>query len=214
MADAEVHKTNLLCQQCCSGDHHAGWFCPAAAYKIHCDTLANRAHWEEVECLIYRRIAITLLARFLTPYIIPPERISQHLRICLAVLFPGANMPLDRIIPWSAEYRYSRWVLKLEGASYVSQDHSFGGLNVILCADLHRFLPIACAKSEALYYPVCLARDSDDAEIDGRIYEELSTVVVLRSGSVSPTRNGETFRCDCATGGCSAVTWLCYFIPY
>jgi len=68
----------------------------------------------------------------------------------------------------------------LEGASYSRDGHSFGGLNVILCGDLHQFPPVACAKSEALYHPVNLAKDSDDAKIGRRIYEEFSTVVTLR----------------------------------
>ena len=68
----------------------------------------------------------------------------------------------------------------LEGSPYAARDHSFGGLNVILCGDLHQFPPVACAKSEALCYPVNLAKDSDDAKIGRRIYEEFSMVVVLR----------------------------------
>ena len=68
----------------------------------------------------------------------------------------------------------------VEGAPYARDGHSFGGLNVILCGDLHQFPPVACAKSEALYHPVNLAKDSDDAKIGRRIYEEFSTVVTLR----------------------------------
>jgi hypothetical protein len=68
----------------------------------------------------------------------------------------------------------------LEGAPYAPHGHSFGGLNIILCGDLHQFPPVACAKLEALYHPVNLAKDSDDAKIGRRIYEEFSTVVVLR----------------------------------
>ena len=68
----------------------------------------------------------------------------------------------------------------LEGSPYAAQDHSFGGLNIILCGDLHQFPPVACAKSEALCYPVNLAEDSDDAKIGCHIYEEFSMVVVLR----------------------------------
>ena len=68
----------------------------------------------------------------------------------------------------------------LEGAPFAREDNSFGGLNVILCGDLHQFPPVACAKSEALYHPVNLAKDSDDAKIGRRIYEEFSTVVTLR----------------------------------
>ena len=68
----------------------------------------------------------------------------------------------------------------LEGSPYALQDRSFGGLNVILCGDLHQFPPVACAKSEVLYHPMNLAKDSDDAKVGRRIYEEFSTVVVLR----------------------------------
>jgi len=68
----------------------------------------------------------------------------------------------------------------LEGAPYARDGHSFGGLNVILCGDLHQFPPVACAKLEALYHPVNLTKDSDDAKIGRRIYEEFLTVVTLR----------------------------------
>ena len=68
----------------------------------------------------------------------------------------------------------------IEGAPGIPQGHSFGGLNVILCGDLHQFPPVACTKSEALYHPINLAKDSNDAKIGRRIYEEFSTVVVLR----------------------------------
>ena len=68
----------------------------------------------------------------------------------------------------------------LEGTSYARNGHSFGGLSVILCGDLHQFPPVACPKSEALYHPVDLAKDSDDAKIGRRVYEEFSTVVILQ----------------------------------
>ena len=38
----------------------------------------------------------------------------------------------------------------LEGAPGTPQCHSFRGLSVILCGDLHQILPVACAKPEAL----------------------------------------------------------------
>ena len=68
----------------------------------------------------------------------------------------------------------------LEDSPHARQSHSFGGLNVILCGDLHQFPPVACAKLEALYHPVNLAKDSDDMKIGRRIYEEFSMVVILR----------------------------------
>ena len=68
----------------------------------------------------------------------------------------------------------------LEGSPNAPQGHSFGELNVILCGDLHQFPPVACAKSEALYHPVNLTKDSEHAKIGCHIYKEFSTVVVLR----------------------------------
>jgi len=68
----------------------------------------------------------------------------------------------------------------LEGSPHAIQGHSFGGLNIILCGDLHQFPPVACAKSEVLYHPVNLAKDLDDAKIGRHIYEEFSVVVILR----------------------------------
>ena len=65
----------------------------------------------------------------------------------------------------------------IEGAPGVSQRRSFGGPERYLrdlCGDLHRFPPVACAKSEILYYQINLTKDSDDAKVGLRIYEEFS----------------------------------------
>lgn len=61
-----------------------------------------------------------------------------------------------------------------------NSDHSFGGINVILCGDLHQLPPVAAAKSEALFYPANLAKDSVEAQVGCMIYEEFTTVVILR----------------------------------
>ena len=68
----------------------------------------------------------------------------------------------------------------LEGSPMAKEGLSFGGLNVILCGDLHQFPPVACAKAEALYYPNNPAKDSLDMQIGRRIYEEFNTVVILK----------------------------------
>ncbi|KAF9647769.1 hypothetical protein BDM02DRAFT_3245013, partial [Thelephora ganbajun] len=68
----------------------------------------------------------------------------------------------------------------LEGAPYTCEGHYFWGLNDILCGGLHQLSPVACAKSEALYRLMNLGKDSDDIKIGCHIYEELSTVFVLR----------------------------------
>ena len=57
-----------------------------------------------------------------------------------------------------------------EGALGTPQGHYFGGLDIVLCGDLHRIPPVACMKSGALCYPVNLVRDSDNAKIGCRIY--------------------------------------------
>lgn len=56
-------------------------------------------------------------------------------------------------------------------------DMSFGGFNMILCGDLHQFPPVANAR-EALFHPLDLFRDSDDAKVGRALYEDFDTVVV------------------------------------
>lgn len=59
-------------------------------------------------------------------------------------------------------------------------DMSFGGISVILCGDFHQFPPVAVAPSEALYYPTNIIRDTMESQIGRSIFEEFSTVVILR----------------------------------
>ena len=67
----------------------------------------------------------------------------------------------------------------MEGAKGSRPGHSFGGLNVILCGDLHQFPPVACSKREALYHPLT-TKDSTDAQVGRQTYEEFNTVVILK----------------------------------
>ena len=67
----------------------------------------------------------------------------------------------------------------MEGTKGFRTGHSFGGLNVILCGDLHQFPPVACGKREALYYPLD-TKDSMDAQVGRQTYKEFSTVVILK----------------------------------
>lgn len=67
----------------------------------------------------------------------------------------------------------------MEGAKGFQPDHSFGGLSVILCGDLHQFPPVACGKREALYHPVDM-KGSTDAQVGRQTYEEFRTVVILK----------------------------------
>jgi PIF1-like helicase len=58
-------------------------------------------------------------------------------------------------------------------------DLSFGGVNVILCGDLHQFPPVAKSTYESLYKPP-RSRETPEALIGRKIYEEFLTVVILQ----------------------------------
>ena len=67
----------------------------------------------------------------------------------------------------------------MEGSQGFQQGISFGGLNVILCGDLHQFPPVACGKREPLYYPIS-STDPMTSQVGRKIYEEFSTVIILQ----------------------------------
>ena len=67
----------------------------------------------------------------------------------------------------------------MEGSQGFQPGTSFGGLNVILCGDLHQFPPVACGKREPLYYPT-RTDDSIASQVGRKIYKEFSTVIILR----------------------------------
>lgn len=71
-------------------------------------------------------------------------------------------------------------LIGMEGSPVAKEGHSFGGLSVILCRDLHQFPPVACAKAEALYHPNNPAKDTMEMQIRRHIYKEFSTVVILK----------------------------------
>jgi len=59
--------------------------------------------------------------------------------------------------------------------------HSFGGISVILCGDFFQFPPVACAPSEALYFPITSVQRNRENSLTGRtIFEEFTTVVTLK----------------------------------
>ena len=62
---------------------------------------------------------------------------------------------------------------------YGSQDVSFGGLNVILCGNLHQFPPVAVKKGAPLFCPIDVPSQDNDSLLGRRIYEEFTTVVIL-----------------------------------
>ncbi|THG94148.1 hypothetical protein EW026_g7265 [Hermanssonia centrifuga] len=70
------------------------------------------------------------------------------------------------------------------GSATFRAGHSFGGINVVLCGDLHQFPPVVAAREEFLFYENSLRRDVNPncrTRLTGRlIYEEFKTVVVLK----------------------------------
>ncbi len=76
----------------------------------------------------------------------------------------------------------SRNVAAGMAGSGMDSTQSFGGLNVVLCGDLHQFPPVASAKAEALYVKTDSQRDTREPDrVLGRaLYEEFTTVVILK----------------------------------
>jgi hypothetical protein len=56
---------------------------------------------------------------------------------------------------------------------------SFGGINDILCGDLHQFPPVATSLKEVLFSPV-EPLDSVDSQLGQAIYDEFKTVIILK----------------------------------
>ena len=53
-------------------------------------------------------------------------------------------------------------------------------LNIVLCGDLHQFPPVAVSTAEALYKPTDMEYDDADRMLGRKLYEEFSTVVILK----------------------------------
>ena len=66
------------------------------------------------------------------------------------------------------------------GTGEAANSDSFGGINVIFCGDFHQFPPVTCAASEALYQPQNMSADTVESQLGWAIYEEFTTVVILR----------------------------------
>jgi hypothetical protein len=67
-----------------------------------------------------------------------------------------------------------------QGSTTECSGHSFGGVNVILCSDLHQFPPVAQPPAESLYRPINMANDTINCQLGRMIYEEFQTVVTLK----------------------------------
>src|SRR5438876_7865334 len=66
-----------------------------------------------------------------------------------------------------------------QGSDSEQPGYSFGGVNVILCGDLHQFPPVAQPPMQYLYRPSNMELDPIECQIGRAIYEEFSTVVIL-----------------------------------
>jgi len=58
-------------------------------------------------------------------------------------------------------------------------NYSFGRINIILCRDFHQFPPVSAPASEALYQPIG-THNSTESQLGQKIYEEFTTVVLLK----------------------------------
>ncbi|KIK80722.1 hypothetical protein PAXRUDRAFT_157908 [Paxillus rubicundulus Ve08.2h10] len=67
-----------------------------------------------------------------------------------------------------------------DGEAERSRGMSFGGISVILCGDMHQFPPVATSLREALFYPPAPNRDSTLCQVGRTIYEEFTTVIILK----------------------------------
>ncbi|THG95067.1 hypothetical protein EW026_g6512 [Hermanssonia centrifuga] len=67
----------------------------------------------------------------------------------------------------------------MQGGDGFRPDCSFGGVNVIMCGDLHQFPPVAQGRAEFLFHPIRSYQDSDESKLGRRLYEQFGTVVVL-----------------------------------
>ncbi|GLB44644.1 putative G-quadruplex DNA unwinding [Lyophyllum shimeji] len=67
-----------------------------------------------------------------------------------------------------------------QGSPDFQDGASFGGVNVVICGDFHQFPPVAKPIREAPYHPVNPIEDSISSQVGRTIYEEFSTVVILK----------------------------------
>jgi len=61
-----------------------------------------------------------------------------------------------------------------------ADNHSFGGVNIIILGNFHQFPPVAHSIRDALFYPNNSEMDSSLSMIGRAIYEELTIVVILK----------------------------------
>jgi hypothetical protein len=66
-----------------------------------------------------------------------------------------------------------------QGSETSFPDWTFGGINVVLCGDLHQFPPVAKNRQEFLFTPV-KSTDSKQCQLGRTYYELFKTVVVLK----------------------------------
>ncbi|KAJ7749545.1 hypothetical protein DFH07DRAFT_775382 [Mycena maculata] len=57
---------------------------------------------------------------------------------------------------------------------------SFSGISLIACGDFNHFLLVMTGPSDMLYYPLNASNDSLESKVGRTIYEEFTTVVLLK----------------------------------
>lgn len=76
--------------------------------------------------------------------------------------------------------RFERTLSIAMQGSGLDGTYSFGGLSVILCGDLHQFPPVAKGPPEWLFCKRDEESDTPEQQLGHRLYEEFTTVVILR----------------------------------
>ncbi|OCH94196.1 hypothetical protein OBBRIDRAFT_810692 [Obba rivulosa] len=75
------------------------------------------------------------------------------------------------------------------------QTTAFGGINIILCKDLHQFAPVGTFAHEALYKPIRVDEDTLTSQVGCKLYEQFDQVVILKE-QMRRLRHGEVEKGD------------------
>jgi hypothetical protein len=92
---------------------------------------------------------------------------------------PYHYLALDEMSMLSKDF-FARLSRNISIAKNAENDDSFGGLSVILLGDFHQFPPVARPIRDALFYSYNAERDGPTSQIGRAIYEQFSTVVILK----------------------------------
>jgi len=99
------------------------------------------------------------------------KKIWQHIRYLI----------IDEVSMVSRDFlaSISSAIAQARPDNVTASDSAFGGLNVIICGDYHQFPPVM-RKGGALYFESNTSKDKADDQVGRKIYEQFTTVVILK----------------------------------